>query len=141
MQRDIEEVQFWQYADPVPFIIPPLINKEMFLSLDYSRVVMSRVFEALAKADVIISFGFSIPRSDLHINALFDLAKDASATEGRKKIGLIYKAGAEDHTLANWTRIFGSKHRTEEIANNGLDTSSADAIDNVWEDIFDIIRQ
>jgi hypothetical protein len=140
MQRDIDEVTFWRYADSVPFIIPPVLNKDSYLLLDYSKTIICQVLQALSEAEVIISFGFSIPRSDLHISALFELAAETFKRKVPRKIGLIYKSGPKDQTLSNWTRTFGSEN-IEEINNNGLPTSSVEAIDRMWKKIWDMISQ
>jgi hypothetical protein len=72
MQRDIPHIDFWEYADPVPFIIPPVFNKDSFLAQDYAKVIFGQAESALVEADAVIVLEFSIPRSDLHINALLE---------------------------------------------------------------------
>lgn len=135
MQRDIPDVPFWNFADPIPFIIPPLINKEAFFSLDYSKTVLGWVVERLVDAEVIVSLGFSIPRSDLYISALLELVAQSTVGRRPKKLGLIYRSGPNDRTASNWRRIFGNA-AIEEIETEGIDVSSVEAIKSLWVKIF-----
>ena len=41
MRRDIPEVSFWRWADAVPLIVPPLLNKDSMLSSDYFQEILS----------------------------------------------------------------------------------------------------
>ena len=134
MQRDIGEVSFWKYANPVPFIIPPVLNKESYLSLDYSKAIMTQMILALSEAELIFSLGFSIPRLDLHINAFFQLVSEASTKNNNKKIGLVYKSSSSDQTFSNWTRIFG-KQNISVINDHGIPLSSVDELNDMWDKI------
>ena len=140
MQRDIDTVSFWKYANPVPFIIPPVLNKESYLSLDYSKIIIPQMIEAMSAAELIISLGFSIPRSDLHINAFFQLVAEAEMEKRNKKIGLIFKSSINDQTLSNWTRIFGNKNLSV-INDQGIPVLSVDEINDMWEKINSLIYQ
>jgi hypothetical protein len=130
MQRDIPSIEFWEYADPIPFIIPPVLNKDSFLAQDYAKVVFGQAERALVDADAIIVLGFSIPRSDLHINALLEYV--AEQRKEMSPIGLVYLRGDSDKTLSNWHRIFGESAVTE-IEDRGMPTKTTEEITQSWK--------
>ncbi|MGA2184246.1 MAG: hypothetical protein ABSH47_14585 [Bryobacteraceae bacterium] len=138
MVRDIGEIDFWQYAYPIPFIIPPMLNKDTFLSLDYSKVIFGQAQEALVRADSVVVLGFSIPRSDLHVNALFEYV--AQERTKMPRIGLIYRRDCSDQTLANWTRVFGNS-AVHEIETRGMATQSVESIERGWHSILDFVAE
>jgi len=138
MARDIPDIDFWRYADPIPFIVPPVLNKEAFLSLDYLRVILGQAQQALAGADAIVGLGFSIPRSDLHVNALFEYAAEERRSPPR--VGLLYRQGPSDETLANWTRVFG-KAAVHEIEREGIPTQTAESIAATWNSVIRFIAE
>jgi len=57
MRRDIPEVSFWRWADAVPLIVPPLLNKDSMLSSDYFQEILSLCVEALRAADAVVCIG------------------------------------------------------------------------------------
>src|SRR2546427_3512578 len=57
MRRDIPEVSFWRWADAVPLIVPPLLNKDSILSSDYFQEILSLCVEALRAADAVVCIG------------------------------------------------------------------------------------
>lgn len=58
------------------------------------------------QAKKIISLGFSLPRSDLHISSLLHQVT-TFRNFSPKSIGLVYKEQQGDSTIKNWEKIFG----------------------------------
>ncbi len=135
-EKDIPLLSCIEYTSPIPFIIPPVFNKDSYFVSDYSKVIMRKTLIALLEADVIISIGFSIPPSDIYIRTLFDIVNQHSNNVqfNKKKIGLIYKANSNDKTEANWKSIFTS-NEVEIISKEGLVVSSVESINEMWEKI------
>jgi hypothetical protein len=82
--------------------------------------------------------GFSIPRSDLHVNALFEYAAEERRSPPR--VGLLYRQGPSDETLANWTRVFG-KAAVHEIEREGIPTQTAESIAATWNSVIRFIAE
>ena len=137
MQRDIPHIEFWEYADPIPFIVPPVFNKDSFLAEDYAKVIFGQAESALMDAAAILVLGFSIPRSDLHINALLEYVAEQRKT--MPPIGLVYLKGESDETLANWQRIFGEP-AVRKIENRGLPTQTDEEVTQLWAKLLDFAR-
>jgi hypothetical protein len=130
MQRDIADQDLLRYADPVPYIVPPVLNKEKYLGDAYARTVWKKTVSALREAEHILGIGFSIPKSDLHVSTLFESADNAA-----KKIALCYEAGGTDETVDNWQRCFKNSKITELTA-SGLPTDSVATIRRFWNSAF-----
>jgi hypothetical protein len=128
-QRDIKDVSFWRWADSVPFIVPPLLSKENLLSSEYFREILRQMVEVLERAEVVISIGFSLPPSDLHICAAFELV-----TWTRKKLGLCFYRSPTDSTLQNWRRVARGAN-LQILTDRGLPTDSDVAIRDFWAEI------
>jgi hypothetical protein len=133
MQRDIPDSDVWDFINPVPFIIPPVINKDVYLSADYSRHIMGEIAKAFTGADYIVSLGFSIPRSDLYMSALLQLLRKGVGND-KKKIALVWKQNGEDRTLKNWENIFGADTIGYKV-DTGLAVDTPGEIDTFWDGI------
>lgn len=118
MQRDIPDQDILRYADPVPFIVPPVLNKDSYLDSTYSKVVWGQAIRALSEADAILAFGFSIPWSDMYVGTLFE-----AADSSRRRIALCFRNSANDRTLENWSRVF-TKAKIDVLVHDGIAVSS-----------------
>jgi hypothetical protein len=130
MQRDIPDQDLLRYADPVPYIVPPVFNKEKYFGDVYAQVVLKKTVAALREAEYILGLGLSIPKSDLHVNALFEAANDTP-----KQIGICYRSGGSDRTVDNWQRCFPNSTVTV-LASNGMPTDSPATIQQFWDSAF-----
>jgi hypothetical protein len=74
-QRDIGDIRFWEFADPAPVIIPPLLSKQSYLDGDYFQAMLRLIVEAVQQAERVLVVGFSLPPSDLHVCAAFEAIK------------------------------------------------------------------
>jgi len=126
MERDIPDIQFWEFADPVPFIIPPIVNKESYFGGSYFQALLRLVVEALQKADHILVSGFSLPPSDLHVSAAF-----GTVDWHEKKLGLAFRANSGDRTESHWKRVAGDAQTTV-LSDKGIPMESAEAINEFW---------
>ena len=126
MKRDIEELHAWQYISSTPMIVPPVMNKDSYLTSDYFREMLRLTFKIASEADHVVVLGFSLPPSDLHINAVFESIK----WEG-KRVSLCYKGSANDTTLDNWKRVTNNAS-VDVLTDQGFDFSSTESIDLFW---------
>lgn len=138
MQRDISDVLSWRFINPVPLIVPPIINKDDYLKDNYCKKVFKLVANELMQAEKIISLGFSIPRSDLHIASLLHLIA-TSKNFGYKSIGIVYKKIESDITLENWIRIFGEK-AIDVLEENGIPVANIEDFKNFWDKLIAFIQ-
>ena len=118
MQRDIPFAGWWQFADRVPLIVPPVLNKESLIATDYFSEVLRLCISALADADAVVSIGFSLPPSDLHVCAAFEIASWRD-----KRLGLCYLDPPGGTTAENWERVAHGA-RTTVMSNSGLPLSN-----------------
>lgn len=131
-QRDIPYAGFWEFADPVPFIVPPVLNKERLLNTEYFKEVLRLTVEVLQSAKTIICLGFSLPASDLHLCAAFDLVR----WQG-KRLALCFRGGPQDSTLANWRRVARGAD-IHVLSDAGIPTNNASAIAEFWQSVFQL---
>ncbi len=130
-QRDIPDIQFWEFADPVPVIIPPLLNKDSYFGGHYFQAMLRLVVEAVQKADHVLVIGFSLPPSDLHVCAAFETIDWTGKT-----LGLVSGGGSTDKTRTedHWRRAAGSANFTI-VNNTGLPVNSVAEINAFWDSI------
>jgi hypothetical protein len=127
MQRDIPDQDLLRFADPVPFIVPPVMNKESYFDSGYAKTIWARTVRELSDAEAIIGVGFSIPRSDLHVATLFE-----AANTGRQRIAICYRSAVDDVTQENWARAFPG-NSVEVLTDTGIPNGSAIEIQNFWD--------
>lgn len=129
MQRDIETQRFWDLADPVPVIIPPVLNKDAYLRGNYLSRALDLLSHQVSLADRVISLGFSVPPSDGHIvQALKSIRADA-------KVGLVFREAPGDSTVKNWHETCSGEQLTI-LSAAGIPLSSQTEIDAFWRKIF-----
>jgi len=124
MQRDIGDLPFWHEAEPIPAIVPPILNKDTYLRGAYLSGALELMRDKVSKAEIIVSLGFSLPPSDSHIADVVRLA-------GRSvPVGLVFRASAQDATLRNWEAALGSD-RIVTISDCGMPVHSLADIDRL----------
>ncbi|MBA2848249.1 hypothetical protein G4V39_04535 [Thermosulfuriphilus ammonigenes] len=137
MQRDIPDVLSWHFINPVPLIVPPIINKDGYIKNNYCKKIFKLVANELMQAEKIISLGFSIPRSDLHVASLLHIVA-TNKNFGYKSIGIVYKKSKTDTTPENWIRIFGEKS-VDILEENGIPIASTEEFENFWNKLIAFI--
>jgi len=134
-QRDIPDIQFWEFADPAPLIIPPVLNKDVYFGGSYFQAMLRLVVEAVQKADCVLALGFSLPSSDLHVCAAFETV----GWRG-KQLGLIHRNGSSDGTEARWRRVASEATTITTIKDSGLPVDSVCEIQDFWESIAEFVH-
>jgi hypothetical protein len=132
MQRDIPFAGWWQFADRVPLIVPPVLNKETIIATDYFSEVLRLCISALADADAVVSIGFSLPPSDLHVCAAFEIASWRG-----KRLGLCYRDPSGGATANNWERVAHGA-RTTVMSDSGLPLSNEAEISAFWQAVANL---
>jgi hypothetical protein len=133
-QRDIGDIRFWEFADPAPVIIPPLLSKQSYLDGDYFQAMLRLIVEAVQQAERVLVIGFSLPPSDLHICAAFE-AIDWS----KKKLGLVFRKGPTDDTEMHWKRVAGGK-ATSMTIDTGLPLDAPISVLEFWDRVRDFLN-
>src|SRR5262249_13347399 len=128
-QRDIGNVQFWEFADPAPLIIPPILNKDSYFGASYFQTMLRLVVETLHEAESVLVLGFSLPSSDLHVCAAFG-AIDWTG----KRLALAYRADSGDATEAHWRRSAEGAD-VAVLTNRGIPVDTADNITKFWKSV------
>lgn len=126
MQRDIEELHAWQYISSTPMIVPPVMNKDSYLTSDYFREMLRLTYKAVSEAEHVVILGFSLPPSDLHISAVFE-----SINWDKKRVSICYRGSRDDRTFENWNRVLGNASFNV-LSDSGFDFSSPEVIDQFW---------
>lgn len=134
-QRDIPDIQFWEFADPVPLIIPPLLNKDSYFGDSYFRALLRLTVEAIEQAECVLVIGFSLPRSDLHVSAAFEAVNWAD-----KKVGLVFQDGVNEKTAFRWRRVASRAASVSVLSENGLPAKSVGEIANFWRSIHEFLQ-
>jgi hypothetical protein len=129
MQRDINELHAWQYISSTPMIVPPVMNKDSYLTSDYFREMLRLTYKAVSEADQVVVLGFSLPPSDLHISAVFE-----SINWDKKRVVVCYRGGRDDKTFENWNRVLGNA-TFNVLTDSGFDFSTPEVIDKFWSAI------
>jgi len=133
-QRDIPDIQFWEFADPAPLIIPPLLSKDAFFGGSYFQAMLRLVVEAVQNAEYVLVLGFSLPPYDLHVCAAFETVDWKG-----KKLGLVHRTGSKDGTEARWRRV-ASEAAIKIIKNDGLPVDSVENIKGFWKSVAEFLR-
>lgn len=133
-QRDIADIRFWEFADPAPVIIPPLLSKQSYLDGDYFQAILRLIVEAVQKAERVLVMGFSLPPSDLHVCAAFE-----AINWNDKKLGLVFKEGPADDTEMHWKRVAGGQSLSMTI-NTGIPLGSVSTVNRFWKEVSDFLN-
>jgi len=128
-QRDIPDIRFWEFADPAPVIIPPLLSKQSYLGGDYFQAMLRLIVEAVQQAERVLVIGFSLPPSDLHVCAAFEAINWTG-----KKLGLVFREGPSDDTEKHWRRVAGGQAISMTI-NTGIPLESESAVNGFWDKV------
>jgi hypothetical protein len=133
-QRDIADIRFWEFADPVPVIIPPLLSKESYLGGDYFQTMLRLIVEAVQQTDRVLVIGFSLPPSDLHVCAAF-----GAINWSDKKLGLVFRKGPADETEMHWRRVAGGQTISMTM-DTGVPLESRDSVKSFWKSVYDFLN-
>jgi hypothetical protein len=133
MQRDIGDQRFWDLADRIPVIIPPVLNKDSHLSGKYLSRAIELLRDQAAVADRVISLGFSVPPSDRHV------AEALKSIRAGTRVGLVFRMISGDSTLKNWEGICPKDH-VEVPGSAGIPLSSQAEIDSFWQGMLDFVE-
>ena len=131
--NDIPDLGIWDSANPAPFIVPPIMNKDQFLLQDYSRLLIPKVARTFFEAEYILSLGFSIPRSDLYVRSLLGLLSQ-SQSERQKRVALVWQERPGDTTWQNWCSLFGEENIKHKI-NSGLPLENTSEVELFWNEV------
>jgi hypothetical protein len=132
-QRDIGDIRFWEFADPAPVIIPPLLSKQSYLDGDYFQAMLRLIVEAVQQAERVLVVGFSLPPSDLHVCAAFEAINWSD-----KKLGLVFREGPADDTEMHWKRVAGAQAISMTI-NTGVPLDSTTSVKGFWKTVSDFV--
>jgi hypothetical protein len=132
-QRDIGDIRFWEFADPAPVIIPPLLSKQSYLDGDYFQAMLRLIVEAVQQAERVLVVGFSLPPSDLHVCAAFEAINWSD-----KKLGLVFREGPADDTEIHWKRVAGGQAISMTI-NTGVPLDSTTSVKSFWKTVSDFV--
>ena len=132
-QRDIGEIRFWEFADPAPVIIPPLLSKQSYLDGDYFQAMLRLIVEAVQQAERVLVIGFSLPPSDLHVCAAFEAINWSD-----KKLGLVFREGPADETEMHWKRVAGGQAISMTI-NTGVPLDTTTTVKSFWKSVNDFV--
>ena len=132
-QRDIGDIRFWEFADPAPVIIPPLLSKQSYLDGDYFQAMLRLIVEAVQQAEHVLVLGFSLPPSDLHVCGAFEAINWSD-----KKLGLVFREGPADDTEMHWKRVAGGQAISMTI-NTGIPLDSTTAVKSFWKTVSDFV--
>jgi hypothetical protein len=132
MQRDIGGQRFWDLADRVPVIVPPVLNKDTYLRGKYLSRAIELLREQVALADRVISLGFSVPPSDGHI------AEALKSSMVTANVGLVFRAAPSDSTVKNWGEIC-PRDRLTILSSSGIPLSSEIEIETFWRSAFEFL--
>lgn len=128
-QLDLKRGRVWNLLRPTPVIVPPILNKDSYLTSSYFREMLGLTYRAVAGANRIVVLGFSLPPSDLHMRALFETVRWAG-----KEVLVCYRAGAGDVTEDNWRAVArGADVRV--VTNAGIDVSTIPSIQTFWKSL------
>jgi len=78
---DAEELE--RHMEPSPFLIPPVLTKDVLVAEPILRLVWARAFQALRTADLVVFIGYSLPVTDIAARFLFT---EAIRSEARLRI-------------------------------------------------------
>ena len=132
-QRDIGDIRFWEFADPAPVIIPPLLSKQSYLDGDYFQAMLRLIVEAVQQAERVLVIGFSLPPSDLHVCAAFEAINWSD-----KKLGLVFREGPADETEMHWKRVAGGQAISMTI-NTGVPLDTTTTVKGFWKSVNDFV--
>lgn len=132
-QRDIGDIRFWEFADPAPVIIPPLLSKQSYLDGDYFQAMLRLIVEAVQQAERVLVIGFSLPPSDLHVCAAFEAINWSD-----KKLGLVFREGPADETEMHWKRVAGGQAISMTI-NTGVPLDTTTTVKSFWKSVNDFV--
>jgi hypothetical protein len=133
-QRDIPDIQYWEFADPAPLIVPPLLNKSAYFETSYFQAMLRLVVETIQNADYVLVLGFSLPSSDLHVCAAFETVNWKG-----KRLGLVHGTESTNDTEARWRRA-ASDATIEVIESNGLPVNSPGSIRDFWQSVENFLK-
>jgi hypothetical protein len=133
-QRDIPDIRFWEFADPAPVIIPPLLSKQSYLDGDYFQAMLRLIIEAVQRAERVLVMGFSLPPSDLHVCAAFE-----AINWNDKKLGLVFRGGSSDETEMHWKRVAGEQTISMKI-HSGIPLESVSTVKGFWKEVSDFLN-
>lgn len=66
---DAEELE--RHMEPSPFLVPPILTKDVLVREPILRLIWTRAFAALRRADLVVFVGYSFPVTDIAARFLF----------------------------------------------------------------------
>jgi hypothetical protein len=133
-QRDIGDVRFWEFANPSPVIVPPLLSKGSYLGGNYFQAMLRLIVEAVQQAERVLVVGFSLPPSDLHVCAAFEAINWEA-----KKLGLVFRESPADNTKMHWKRVAGGQ-TISTMAKAGMPVDSVSSIESFWQTVRNFLN-
>ena len=92
-------------ADLVPFIIPPVLDKQNQYNNAILKLLWNKAFKVIEEATNIYIYGFSFPTTDYSIKFLFQSALEQNKND--YKIHVINTSEAKDELKKHYEKIFG----------------------------------
>lgn len=97
---DAEELE--RHMEPSPFLVPPILTKDVLVREPILRLIWTRAFAALERADLVVFVGYSFPVTDIAARFLFT---EAIRPETRLRVvNLVRNKTEEEKLRANYRK-------------------------------------